>query len=303
MKKSLLIIAIFMMLAATTAKVFAQTNTPTTPAEGGTFNYVIGGLTDGDTYIWGISTAANDYTTTAGDYTVTSTPALGATGTVAGTSATLTVTWTTGASGDNYWVWIEVIDNAGCSTFRALPVNPTDALPSYVVNFNVEALSVTGDEATTPGAITGGAFVVNATGTCPTFVDEKWIADNLADNTMNDGNSYVYFRVTRTSSAPVTASGWSITPTVSTATAWEVSTDASAWTTMNATQSVLSGIDVLYLRATVLNATESQLVSLNIGETTHDAGGLRTDANTIGSNVATKTILPLPTVGTFGGSN
>ena len=302
-----------MMLAATTAKVFAQTNTPTTPAEGGTFNYVIGGLTAGDTYVWGISNAANDYTTTTGNYTVTSTPALGTTGTVAGTSATLTVTWTTGASGDDYWVWIEVIDNAGCSTFRALPVNPTDALPVYIVDFTVDALSFTGDEATTPGAITGGAFVVDAAGTCPTFVNEKWIADSLADNTMNDGNSYVYFRVTRTSSAPVTASGWSIAPTVSVtptgsvAPIWEVSTDASAWAPMVATPSVNSGIDHLYVRATVANATVAQVVSFDIAATGQDSGGLRKDANTSGvgsgSNVATKTILPLPTVGTFGGSN
>lgn len=302
-----------MMLAATTAKVFAQTNTPTSPAEGGTFNYVIGGLTAGDTYVWGISRTANNYATVAGNYTVTSTPALGVTGTVAGTSASLTVTWTTGAQGENYWVWIQIIDSEGCSTFRALPVNPVAPLPVYIVDFTVDALNVTGDESTLPAGIISGTFVVNATGTCPTFVNEKWIADNLADNTMNDGNSYVYFRVTRTSSAPVTASGWSIAPTVSVtptgsvAPIWEVSTDANVWSTMTATQSVNSGIDHLYVRATVANATVSQVVRFDIAATGQDSGGLRKDANTSGvgsgSNVATKTINALPTVGTFGGSN
>ena len=295
-----------MMLAATTAKVFAQTNTPTSPAEGGTFNYVIGGLTANDTYIWGISTAANDYTTTAGDYTVSASTPLGAPAqVVAGNSATLTVTWTTGASGDEYWVWIEVIDNAGCSTFRALPVSPVAPLPVYIVDFTVDALSFTGDEATAPADITGGDFDVDAAGTCPTFVNEKWIADDLDDNTMNDGNSYVYFRVTRTT-ATGPASGWNITPIVSTASAWEVSTDASTWTSMNATQSVASG-NVLYVRATVPNATTAQVVSFDIAATGQDAGGVYTDANTVGvgseSNVATKTINALPTVGTFGGSN
>ena len=116
MKKSLFIIVFFMMLAGFTSKVFAQSSSPVTPAEGGTFNYVIGGLTTGDTYVWGISTSANVYSTTSGDYTVTSTPALGSVGTVSGSSATLTVTWNSGASGDNYWVWIQIIDSEGCST-------------------------------------------------------------------------------------------------------------------------------------------------------------------------------------------
>ncbi len=305
MKKSLLIIAIFMLLVGFSSKVFAQSSSPVTPAEGGTFNYVIGGLTAGDTYVWGISTSENNYSTVAGDYTVTSTPALGSVGTVSGSSATLTVTWNSGASGDNYWVWIQIIDSEGCSTYRALPVNPIDAPAAYTVDFTVIALNATGDETTIPADITSGIYQVAVTDVCPKFIGEDWVSDGgIDDNTTNDGDTYVYFRVNRYST-PVTLSAWNITPTVSGASVWEVSVDASTWTTMNATQTVSTG-DVLYVRATVANATTSQVVSFDIAATGQDAGGVYTDANTSGvgseSNSASVTLDPLPTVGTFGGS-
>jgi len=305
MKKSLFIIAFFMMFAGFTGKVFAQSSSPVTPAEGGTFNYVIGGLTTGDTYVWGISTSANVYSTTAGDYTVTSTPALGTSGIVSGSSSTLTVRWNTGAAGDNYWVWIQIIDQEGCSTYRALPVNPIPAPTPYTVDFTVIALNATGDETTIPVEITSGIYQVNVSDVCPKFVDEDWISDGgIDDATTTDGNTYVYFRVNRFST-PATASGWNITPTVSGTSVWEVSTDASSWATMNPTQTVTTG-DVLYVRATVQNTTTSQVVSFDITTTGQDAGGVYTDANTAGvgsnSNSASVTLDPLPTVGTFSGS-
>ena len=306
MKKQIFTLLIMLALVAVTGNVFAQTgSTPVAPYEGATHTYVLGGLTNGDTYVWGISTSANVYTTTTGDYAVTSTPALGNTGTVSGGSATLTVKWNTGAAGDNYWVWIQIIDQAGCPTYRALPVVPVAAPATYTVDFTVTALNDAGDETTTATNITNGTYSVNPTDVCPKFVGEDWISDGgINDATTTDGNTYVYFRVDR-NSTPATASGWNITPTTSGASAWEVSTDASSWATMNATQTVTTG-NVLYVRATVQNATTSQVVNFDITTTGQDAGGLYTDANTEGvgsnSNSASVTLNPLPEVGTFGGS-
>lgn len=306
MKKQIFTLLFMLALVAVTGNVFAQTgSTPVAPYEGATHTYVLGGLTNGDTYVWGISTSANVYTTTTGDYAVTSTPALGNTGTVSGGSATLTVKWNTGAAEDNYWVWIQIIDQEGCPTYRALPVNPITAPETYIVDFTVIALNATGDEATAAADITSGSYEVNPTDVCPKFVGEDWISDGgINDASTTDGNTYVYFRVNR-SSNPTTVSGWNFTPTTSGASAWEVSTDASSWATMNATQNVSTG-DVLYVRATVQNATASQTVSFDIAATGQDAGGVFKDANTASvgsnSNSASVTLNPLPEVGTFGGS-
>ncbi|MDA3815842.1 MAG: hypothetical protein PF486_00570 [Prolixibacteraceae bacterium] len=305
--KNLFTITLMFLFVALAGNVFAQSSSPVTPAEGGTFNYVIGNLTDDDTYIWGIELDADgvcDYVTNAGNYTVTSSPSLGNTGTVSGQSASLTVQWTLGASGQNYYVWIEIIDSDGCSTFRALPVNPIDAPTSYSVDFTVIAMNSTGDENTTAGDITGGVYQVNVSGICPSFVGEDWVSDSGIDEATTDGNTYVYFRVNRYSD-PGTTSGWNITPNVSGASTWEVATDASGWTPMNSTQTVTTG-DILYVRATVTNSTTQQAVGFDIGSSGQDAGGVYTDDDSIGvgseSNSASVTLDPLPTVGTFGGS-
>ena len=305
MKKQIFTLLFMLALVTFTGNVFAQTgSTPTSPYEGATHTYVLGGLTIGDNISSGIDNDLSDgyQNVTSTNYSITAQT----TGALSGTTASITVDWNAAAGGTGtYYVWFQIQDAAGCYTYRALPVNPVDAPATYIVDFTVIALNSAGDETTTSSAITSGTYIVNPTDVCPKFVDEDWISDGgINDATTTDGNTYVYFRVNRESN-PSTPSSWNITPTTSGASTWEVSTDASTWTTMNATQNVASG-NVLYVRATVQNATTSQIVSFDIANTGQDAGGLFVDSNTASagskSNSASVTLNPLPTVGTFGGS-
>jgi hypothetical protein len=302
MKKQVFTFLIMLSLVAITGKVFGQGSTPMAPYNGATHTYVVNGLTDGDTYSFGINKSSAGFSHEGSvDYSATGTldPV---TATVSGNTASLEVTWNVGAGSGPYYVWIRIQDSEGCYTYRALPVTPVNAPPAYTVDFTVIAFDGTGDETTTAGALTGGSYAVAVSDVCPSFIGEDWVLDALNDASTTDGSTYVYFRVNRYSTQ---ASGWNITPATSGASTWEVSTDASSWSTMNATQSVASG-NVLYVRATVDNSTSQQVVSFDIQNTGQDAGGIETDANTSGigsdSNSASVTLDPLPEVGTFSDS-
>ncbi|HPR31573.1 MAG TPA: hypothetical protein PLK12_05745 [Prolixibacteraceae bacterium] len=309
MKKQIFTFWAMLAMVAISAHVFGQGSTPTVPYEGATHVYTVNGLTDGDEYYFGINNEISVYTHEASaDYTIVSgviTP--GTPGTVSGSAASLSVTWNVGSGSGPYYVWIYIEDADGCGTYRSLPVTPTDAPADYTVDFTVTALALTGDELTTAAAITGGDWSdPTVADVCPSFVGEDWIAGSISDNTMTDGNTYVYFRVNRYSTE---ASGWVFTPEGTVATTWEISTDANTWTeyTNNSAQSVASGTNTVYIRATVANATSAQTVALSIDDPeAYDAGGLEVDAETVGIgsgvNVASVTLDPLPTVGTFGDS-
>lgn len=297
MKKQIFTLLFMLALVATTSRLFAQ-STPVAPYLGATHTYVVGGLTDGDTYTFNVNQSATDFNA-AGSASIATFTA--SSGTVSGGIATQSVKWNTlGAS----YVWIEIKDVDGCSTYRRLPVTPVNAV-SYTVDFNVLALS-TGDDKTLPATIIGTAGGTSISDVCPGFVGEDWELSSITDATTTDGSTYVYFKVVRTASSAINAA-WFFTPTFAgaTATTLEISTDASVWTAYTNTteRSVAAGVNTVYIRATIANTTSLQTVSLSIDSPeAYDAGGLQVDAETIGANVASIAIDPLPTVGTFGTS-
>ncbi len=305
MKKSLFIIVFFMMLAGFTSKVFAQSYSAITPMEGVSYTYTVNGLTAGDTYSMGINSTYGTLTHQTNATAYTATPVTDATVPASGI-VTFDVLWESGASGTTYYLWIEIEDASGCSTFRALAINPQDAV-DYNVNFDVVALDIN-DGTITPAGLNGITGQTTLAEACPPMVDPDQLADDINDATTNDGHFFAYFRVTRTANPNTVNSSWSFSPTVTTvdgATAgtWTVSTDGgTTFNAFTAPQTIATGVNVLYVRVQIDNAATAadRSIVLNIGDTTSDSGGEEVDQNTIGVNVATITVDPLPTVGVFG---
>ena len=304
MKKQIFTLLFMLALVTVTSKVFAQSYSAITPMEGVSYTYTVNGLTAGDTYSMGINSTYGtlSHETNASAYTAT---AITDASVSASGIATFDVTWNSDASGSTYYLWISIKDAQGCSTFRALAINPQDAV-DYNVNFDVVALDIN-DGTITPADLNGITGQTTLAETCPPKVDADQLAVDINDATTNDGHFFAYFRVTRTASNTVNSS-WSFNPTVTTvdgatAGAWTVSTDGGAtFNAFTAPQTIATGVNVLYVRVQIDNAATAadRSIVLNIGDTTSDSGGGEVDQNTIGVNVATITVDPLPTVGTFG---
>lgn len=297
MKKSLLIIAIFMLLAGFSSKVFAQ-STPLAPWEGAIHTYRVNGITDGSQFEFGVSNTADGYDNTGSYYNITT----ATTGTVGSDGiASVAIEWEVGAAdAGNYYVWINIIDTDNCGTYRALLVDPVPASTDpYDVNFGIVALQ-TGDDQTDP------VDIINNVGStsqesCPAFVDENWLFTTLTDAAVNDGYSYVYFRINRSSETwPSTT--WSITPTATgSATNWEYSSSPAATFTSFTSGNPITGIDTgnaLYLRARVTNGAAAQDITVSIASGGDDAQTNETATHT--ENSATLTVSPVPAVGNFG---
>ncbi len=300
MKKQIFTLLILIGLVGFSSKLFAQ-STPVAPYEGATHTYVVSGLTQNDSYTWGINTVG-DYTTGGSFYTTS--PALPANGTVgAAGTATLNVTWQTDAAAVGYYyIWIQITDELNCSTYRTLRVDPVPAV-DYTVNFSVLAL-LAGDDTTIPASITGESGDDDINNICAPYFGEDLLSTSLTDGT-TDGSTYVFFRVTRTSTVNA---AWTFTPNGTDGLTWAISTDAAAnfTTYTDATaQNIASGTNVIYIRATVPASTSTQDISLSIdAPEAFDAGHTEVDNETEGVNVATLEVLPLPTVDTapFGSS-
>lgn len=305
MKKQIFTLLFMLALVTVTSKVFAQSYSAITPMEGVSYTYTVNGLTDGDTYSMGINltngTLSHQENATAYSATAITNAIVSASGIV-----TFNVTWNSGASGSTYYLWISIKDAQGCSTFRALAINPQDAV-DYAVNFDVVALRIN-DGTITPGTLSSITGQPTLAENCPPMVGADQLADDINDATTNDGHFFAYFRVTRTANPNTVNSSWSFNPTVTTvdgetAGAWTVSTDGgSTFNAFTAPQTIPSGVNVIYVRAQIDNAATAadRSIVLNIGDNTSDSGGVEVDQNTIGENVATITVDPLPTVGTFG---
>jgi len=264
--------------------------------ETATHTYVVGGLTDGDDYEWGISLGSDDHTTDAGNYTVNGGITLGTSYEVSGGSASVSVTWNAGSEAQTYYLFIEITDGLGCSTFRSLLIDPVPYV-DYTVNFDVVAL-LAGDDATAPATIAGETGGTDINGFCATYFGEDLLSTSLTDVT-TDGQTYVFFRVTRTSTVN---SGWTFTPNGTDGLTWAISTDAAvtfnAYTDATA-QNISSGTNIIYLRATVPASTSTQDIALSIdAPEAFDAGGVEVDAESVGVNAATLEVLPLPAVAT-----
>ncbi len=324
MKKQIFTLLILIGLVGFSSKLFAQGSTPVAPYEGATHNYVVNGLTPGDRVTMGISSSATVYTdNVVAAPTSFSSKTQSPSGTLAQlgagiTTASLQVIW--GADAGNtpttFYIWIQIQDSEGCSTYRNLPVTPVNAPATpYVVDFTVTALNVSGDATTTAANILAAdASDYTVENLCPVFEGEDWTLSTPDDATTNDGSSYVYFRVNRHQAASIISS-WTFTPEVSgTITNLEISTDAANWSALtnnaaySVTSTVSSVVNVVYVRALITNGTFAQTITLDIDSPdAFDAGGLYHDAETAGvgsvSNVASVEVNPLPTVGTFGLSN
>jgi hypothetical protein len=301
MKKSLLIFAIFMLLAGFSSKVFAQSFSAVAPMEGITYTYTVDGLTQGDTYSMGINTTYGTLSHQDNTAAYTATAVTDATVPASGI-VTFDVLWESGASGTTYYLWIEIEDALGCSTFRALAINPQDAV-AYDVNFSVVALEIN-DGSTVPTGL-AGAETVNED--CPPTVDADQLAEDIGE-AMHDGYFYAYFRVIREANPNTVNSSWGFAPAAATvdgvaAGTWAVSVDGGAsFSAFAGSQTIPTGVNEIYVRVQVDNAATAsdRSIVLNIGNTTADSGGLEVDQNTTGVNIATITVDPLPTVGTFG---
>jgi len=263
---------------------------------GATHEYIVDGLdgTDSWTFIVTLSTEDpyNGGTVTPADGTefdfVNSETGSGA------TSASVQITWNTIG---NYRVWIQVQDDAGCYNYRFIDVPVTDN------NFNVEIIALgSGDE--NDSDISG---FTEATTACPKFVGEEF--DDEENDT--EGNTYVYYKVTRTLDNAST-SDWAFTPAISgsaTVTLWESSVDGQNWSTVSTITDELvvtdaSGTeDNVWFRATATNVTETQTdLTFNFGTSAYEVTGGIADQDDSGSNTATMTLSPLPQIGDFSGN-
>ncbi len=313
MKKQIFTLLILIGLVGFSSKLFAQ-STPMAPYAGATHTYVVDGLTNGDLVTMGVSNGATTYTNVAsgtGTWAAMSqTPAAGTA--VTDGTASLEVTWGSASVGVSLWVWIHVVDQSGCETWRSLPVVPVTPV-DYVVNFNV--LAVTVDDGDISFAdlqlLPTGTSLPTSGGTiCPVPFGQDLVAGSLTDNSMTDGSTYVYFKVVRTPSAsdPLINAAWVFTPntTINPAVAtaeWQIApagnTTFSALTAGN--QNIAAGVNTIYVRALMPVQTVSEALTFAISNA-EDAGGTEVDANTVGENTATLTVSPVPTVGTFGSS-
>jgi len=300
MKKQIFTLLIMLSLVAVTGKLFAQTKL--TPYEDQTYTYTLNGLVDGNLYTVGVNTAVDVYTNMGGTtYSFEGTNS----GTVSGTKASVQIRWTgiADAAGP-YYVWFRISDPAGCSTYRALTVDPQDPeniVANYAVNYGIVAL-IAGDDQTNPTTISGTTGSTNETA-CPAFVGEDWVVTALSE-AGTDGNSYIYYRITR-STASAGTPNWAITPSVTTgaalASGWAYASDPGASFTNFTPGNAISNITTadLYLRATVANSSSaSQAVQVTVSGgddlgTTHDT------PITHNAAAATLTVTPVPSVGTF----
>jgi hypothetical protein len=285
---------------------FAQTSTPVAPFEGRIHTYVVGGLTPGDQYVFGVNTSITAFGhVPSANFTVTA----GATDaaapvTATGTTASLSVQWNTGAAAAGvFYVWIKIIDSEGCSTYRCLSVDPEPApvIPSYDVDYSVLAL-IAGDNNTSNTDITSSAGSNSVTGECPGFIDNNWVSTwNGVDNA-TDGSTYVFFRIKRTSTNGGGGSTpWQITPSSAFAGAeWSYSTNNAVSFTTFTIGSQITPINTgndLYIRAKLLNATTAQTVTLSVANGSDI--GMTTNAPTYTTQSASLSLKPLPTVSTF----
>jgi len=316
MKKQIFTLLILIGLVGFSSKLFAQ-STPVAPYEGATHTYVVDGLTNGDLVWMGVSASATGYDNVATGSTtwasMTQTPAAG--GAVTNETASLEVTWgaTSADASATFYVWIRIQDNIGCSTYRVLPVTPTERI-DYVVDFNVLAVTIDDGDISEGDLdlIDGGTTIPTSGIMCSVPTGQDYIADDLTDNTMTDGNTYIYFRVNRTPSGtdPLVQSAWQFTPTgsflpaIASGASWEIAPDgdvAFGPLTSGTEQNIAAGVNSIYIRALIPIQTVAEAVTLQISDGA-DAGGLETDANGVGANSATLNVSPVPTVGTFGSS-
>lgn len=292
MKKQIFTLLILVGLVGFTSKLFAQ-GTAVAPWEGTEHTYTLSGIDNGSTYAFYVNQSSTNWLATTTLATVTS----GATGSVTAGTATGQVQFnSTSAGAGLFYVWV-VVTTDGCSVPRALLVDPVPA-SAYAVTYGILAIS-TGDNSTTGDNISTPAGGISITD-CPTFVGADLVYETIAGS-VDNGDSYVYYKVTRTSTVNAP---WEIDVTNSgvSATDWIYSTDpafgTSAVFTSGGKIAVPSG-NVVYLRGILANSTLDQAVTLEIANGNETESTQETVTHSAAS--ATLTVTGVPAVGTFSG--
>lgn len=289
MKKQLFTLVMMIVLAIVAGRVMGQS---TAPELGSTQTYTVNGLDDNDSWEFLVSSSTENLQDVVSTLDGTYYSFVGSPSGIAPSVATAQVTW---KKAGNYRVWIKVTDETShCANYRFVSVTVADN------NFNVSVIALgAGDNNT--GDISARTEDVND---CPKFINENF--ENGAGASI--GSTYAYFKVIR-SVNPASTMNWAFTPTIggtATVTKWESSKDGLNWdnVTTIGTEFVVSDAsgteDYVYFRATVTNVIASQTVIFNFGSTAV-MNGIIADKNTIGSNTATLTLEPLPSIGTFSG--
>lgn len=306
--KNLFTITVLLLMLAFSSKTFAQAfeaGTPMEPSEGQTVNYILNGMTDGDTYHFGVNEAPGVYNEGAGSGTLWT---VSSGSTVSNNQGNASITWHDGSAGTTFYVWIEIQDAEGCYTFRHLPVTPVEPIivtDPYTVNYGILAMG-TGDDNSIDNVQEGTN--VRA---CPAFFGADWSFESLNDQTTNDGSSYVYYRITRsavtTGGDPVSVTGWSITPSlggssITTASGWAYAS-APDQTFIDFTPgSAITNIsgNTIYIRALVENTdANDQTLAVTIDGTGDDEDTTLDQTKTHIEPAASLTVSPVPSVGDF----
>lgn len=306
--KNLFTITVLLLMLAFSSKTFAQIikGTPMEPSEGQTVTYILNGMTDGDTYTFGVNETPGVYEEGAGTGTLW-TVSSGSGSTVSNNQGSATISWLDGSANTTFYVWIEIQDAEGCNTFRHLPVKPVEPIivtDPYTVNYGILAMG-TGDDNGIENASEGTD--VRA---CPAFFGADWSFESLDDQTTNDGSSYVYYRITRSAQKAggdeVIVDGWSINPSIQngsvTASNWAYASDPGQTFTDFTPGSAITGIigDIIYIRALVENTdANDQTLAVTIDGTGDDEGTDLDETITHIEPAASLTVSPVPSVGDF----
>lgn len=291
MKKQLFTLALMIVLAIGAGHVMGQ-GTATAPELGSTKTYTVGGLDNGDTWTFLVSSATENLQDAVSLLDGSQYSFVGAsTGTVDGDESAQ-ITW---KKAGNYRVWIKVIDATSlCANYRYISVTVADN------DFNVSIIALGAGDNTT-GDISARTEDAND---CPKFINENF--ENGAGATI--GSTYAYFKITRNVN-PASTMNWAFTPSItSTAdiTKWESSKDGVNWSEVTTignefiVNDATGTADYVYFRATATNVIASKTITFDFGSSAV-MNGIIADKNSFGSNAATLTLEPLPAIGTFTG--
>ncbi|MDA3880224.1 MAG: hypothetical protein PF436_07550 [Prolixibacteraceae bacterium] len=305
--KNLFTIAVLLLMVAFSSKTFAQAfveGIPMAPSEGQSVNYILNGMTNGDTYVFGVNQTEGEYVNGSGEgglWTISSGS------TVSNEQGSATIQWLEGSASTNFFVWIQITDAEGCHTFRHLPVAPVEATPvenPYTVNYGILAMG-TGDDNGIENASEGTEVEA-----CPAFFGTDWSFETLDDQSTHDGSSFIYYRITRsaetTTGDPVAVDAWSITPSIETgsvtATDWGYASASGQTFATFSPGTAITGIsgDVIYIRAQVENTDASnQTLAVTIDGTGDDEETTLDQTKTHVAPAASLTVTPVPSVGDF----
>ena len=154
-------------------------------------------------------------------------------------SAAVGITWTADADGGTFYVWISAESADGCNNYRYVVVQPTNE-----VDFILAALGIYPEDVAI--ATLESAAADNGGDDCPEITD-RYQAVYDSDGSVDDGDVFVYFRVTENDNNPVDT--WTITFGASTGTI-QYSTGG-AWADYTAPLTALADNEIVLFRVRI----------------------------------------------------